>query len=298
MSQQVELSSLDLRYEGYRMKSKEIEAKLLESILSQGIRDPLVGVDSPDGRLLLNGFKRYRCAVKLGIGTVPWCSLSKETPIGIIEFLRISTSKTLTILEQARLISELKTIHNMCQSEIALYLEKSRAWVSVRANLFKEMPGYVADAIFNGGFPAYSYMYTLRKFMRINSVTKKEVEKFVRSVAGKNLSLREVDTLAQGYFRGSEELRDQIRSGKLSFSLTQLKPQHDGPICTKPEQDMVKALEITKRHIEKVACNCSDTRLNTSSFKAQANLLTASILNHLPTFKSAVKELHDRTGQA
>ena len=62
MSQIVERSSLDLRYEGHRLRDGVREARLLASIAERGIEQPLEGVDTPAGRFLLNGFKRARCA--------------------------------------------------------------------------------------------------------------------------------------------------------------------------------------------------------------------------------------------
>jgi hypothetical protein len=60
VSTSVELSVLHLRYEGYRLRDEAREARLLSSIAQRGMEEPLEGVDTPDGRLLLNGFKRYR----------------------------------------------------------------------------------------------------------------------------------------------------------------------------------------------------------------------------------------------
>src|SRR5579871_4304477 len=72
MSDNVELASLDLRYESFRLKQPALEERLLSSILQRGIEEPLEGVDLPTGppalpptRILLNGFKRHRCARKL-----------------------------------------------------------------------------------------------------------------------------------------------------------------------------------------------------------------------------------------
>jgi len=119
MIEQIEISSLDLRYESYRMKSPGAEKVMLGSISENGIRDPLQGVSTNKARILLNGFKRYRCAKRLGIGIVPYCSLGSDEALGIIELLRISNSMSLSILEQAKLIDELKTVHKMCNGEIA-----------------------------------------------------------------------------------------------------------------------------------------------------------------------------------
>ena len=165
---QVEISNFDLRFEDHRLRSPATERILLASIAQNGIRDPLQGVDMEDSRILLNGFKRYRCAKKLGIGIVPYVSLSSDTGAGIIELLRMSNEKGLSILEQARLITELKQGHHMSTADIARLLEKSKAWVSVRSGITSEMSPVVMEKIFCGQFPAYAYLYILRPFIRLN----------------------------------------------------------------------------------------------------------------------------------
>jgi hypothetical protein len=172
MIEQVEISSFDLRYEGYRLKNPKEEKSLLTSILEHGIREPLQGVDSDSdsdsdsdplpNRILLNGFKRYRCAQKLKIAMVPYHSLGNDEAFGIITLLRISNSKQLNILEQAKLIDELQKVYKMSIPQIARLLEKSTGWVGMRAGMLKQMSSYVMEKIFKGDFPAYAYMYTLR----------------------------------------------------------------------------------------------------------------------------------------
>ena len=78
MSENIELSTLDLRYEGYRLRDDAREARLRASIAERGIEKPLEGVDTPEARILLQGFKRYRSAKKLGIQVVPYVSLGDE----------------------------------------------------------------------------------------------------------------------------------------------------------------------------------------------------------------------------
>jgi hypothetical protein len=296
MTKQVEIASVDLRYECCRVKSRYAEKLLFDSILMHGIRDPLQGVDTKGGtKILLNGFKRFRCARKLGIGMVPWYSFGNDASVGILELLRVSNSKSLTILEQARLIDELQTMHGMSGSDIALLLERSRAWVSVRTGIMQEMSSCVMDKIFSGQFPAYAYMYTLRQFMRINAVSKKDVDEFVASIAGQNLSLRDIEILANGYFKGSDEIRRQIQNGNISWGLEQLKASSAGATdCTQTEQNMLRDLSIAQKYMQRVACKSSDSRFKTASFKAQANLLSGGILRQIHVFEEAVREIHDR----
>lgn len=298
MIEKVEISSFDLRFEGYRMKSSGAERALIASILENGIRDPLQGVNTKDGRILLDGFKRYRCAKKLDIRIVPYCSLGSDEAFGIIELIRISNAKSLSILEQAKLIDELKTVHKMFNSEIAKLLEKSKAWVSVRSGIIGEMSECVMSKIFNGDFPAYSYMYTLRQFIRINRIKKEEIDEFVNSVAGKRLSIRDIELLAHGYFKGSDEFREQIKSGNISWGLNLLKETSAKTTdCTEIEQRMLRDLEITQKYMHRVTYKSKDTRYKSNSFFAQANLLAGGILSKMDIFSKAVKDFHDRSGK-
>jgi len=299
MVEDVEISSLDLRYEGYRMTSPGAEKALLASILEKGIQHPLQGVDTKGARILLDGFKRLRCARKLGIGTVPYASMGTDEVLGIIELIRISNAKSLSILEQARFVDELKSVHKMSTAEIAGLLERSKAWVSVRSGIIHEMSDYVLDQIFKGRFPVYAYMYTLRPFIRINGVQTDDVNEFVRSVSGKNLSIRAIELLANGYFRGPEALREQIKSGHITWALGRLKESHTTPPgCSQMESAMIRDLEILSKYMQRATAKTKNFKYKSNAFFAQANLLTGGILRQIDSFLKAIRTFHDRTGQA
>src|SRR6266481_1080415 len=100
MTNEVELGSLDLRYESFRLKQPPLEGRLLSSILQRGIDEPLEGVDLPAGpagvkeaRVLLNGFKRYRCARQLRLATVPYTSLGQDEAAAILGLLKLSNDR-------------------------------------------------------------------------------------------------------------------------------------------------------------------------------------------------------------
>ena len=219
MSQHVELSTLNPRYEGYRLRDHAREARLLASIAARGIEEPLQGVDPPGGRFLLDGFMRYRCAQKLGIHCVPYVSFGAEEATGIVNLMRVSRDQTLGILEQARFVVDLLTLHGLSVSEVAEMLSRSKAWVSMRRGLLEEMGDTIQRILFQGTFPVYCYMYTLRPFGEMNLVTRSQLERFVQSVAGRRLSVREIGLFAHGYFRGPTTLREAIEQGKVAWTL-------------------------------------------------------------------------------
>jgi len=299
MRELVELSSLDLRYEGHRLRDDAREARLLASIAERGIEEPLAGVDTRETHMLLNGFKRQRSAKKLGIACVPYVSLGEEEATGILNLMRASTDKGLGILEQARFVVDLLTIHGMSVAEVAQTLSRSKGWVSMRRGLLEEMSPSVQTVLFRGGFPVYSYMYTLRPFMRMNAGGKEEIERFVRAMAGKRLSVRDIERLAQAYFRGPASLREAIERGELGWPLDQLqRVPEDREGCNTLEHGLLRDLELLRRSIERVTVRCHDPRLASRAFYAQANLLTAGLLSTLGPLGERMKELHDRSGQA
>lgn len=299
MRREIEISALDLRYERCRLRHLATEKALLSSIIENGVRDDLLGVSSKDNNhILLDGFKRMRCLKIIGTSVAPYSSLNEDEACWILELLRISLSKHLNILEQAQLINELKSIHGLSVSEIATRLERSKGWVSMRSGLIEEISDVVKEKIFAGKFPVYSYMYTLRQFMRMNTVKKNDINDFVQSVSGKGLSVRDIERLAFGYFKGPEHFRSQILRGDVGWGLKHLQEISYSPEdCSDFEQAMLSDLEIVEKYIEKVTYKSIETKLSSASFFAQAGLLVKNILGKSDSFLKAMGDLYDRSGK-
>jgi len=291
--------SFDLRFEGCRLRNKAVERELIASIMENGIREPLQVVEKEGVRIILNGFKRYRCAVRLGIGIVPYSILSGDEADGIVKMLRISNNNGLNILEQARFVDELKIVYHMDTTDIAAVLEKSKAWVSVRSGIMREMSRTVQEHIFSGRFPVYAYMYILRPFMRINKIGVEEIDDFVRLIGGRNLSIRDIELLAHGYLQGGDAFRREIEAGNIALGLRTLKGELRKPGgCTQQERSLIKDLEITGKYMQRVICKCKDPRHKTGDFFVQANLLAGGILRQIQIFNESVQSLYDRSGKA
>jgi len=239
MIQQCPIKKLDTRYEGLRLKDKRREKELLSSIVEEGIQSPLFVTSHPDSQnhVLLDGYKRKRCAESLNLDEVPILILGENIPTSLLRFLKLNSSSGLATLEEASFIDELHGTYGLSISEMAHRLGKSTAWVSVRLGLLSRLSLEAKTQIFAGRFPVRSYMYSLRKFTRVN---KKEVDNFIQNVSGKSLSIRDIDILAKEYFKGSPLLKAQIQQGNLDWTLQQLKTDQKMPTCT-AEEDEQKA---------------------------------------------------------
>jgi hypothetical protein len=292
----LELSQLDLRYQGHRLQQPRLEEQLLASIVQRGIQEPLQGVRGESGAILLDGFKRARCAAKLHLPTVPFASWGTDEVTGIVQLLRGGRQHSLHLLEQARFVEELKSERGMDVAEIAEQLSRSKAWVTVRLDLVAQLSPTVREALFAGAFPVYCYLYSLRPFRRLNPPS--DIDQFIAALRGKKLSVREIEGLAQGFFRGPASFRTEVLQGHLSLPLQQISaapPDPDG--CSELERRFLHDLELAHKGMLRVIGKSQDPRLHSQPFLVQCNLLTAGMLSRGPTFLQLLRQLHDRTGK-
>ena len=293
----VELSDLDLRYQGHRLQQPRLEEQLLASIAKAGIQEPLQGVRHGSVAILLNGFKRARCARKLHLRTVPFASWGTDEAGGILQLLRGARQQALHLLEQARFVDELKSGRGMSVAEIAEQLSRSKAWVKVRLDLVGQLSSTVGEALFAGAFPVYCYLYSLRPFRRLKPPG--DIDQFVAALRGKKLSVREIEGLAQGFFRGPESFRAEVLKGHLSLPLQQISAAPADPDgCTEFERIFLRDLELTHQGMLRVIGKSPDPRLQSGPFMVQCHLLSSGMLSRAPAFLQLLRQLHDRTGKA
>ena len=296
---ELELSQLDLRYEGHRLRQPRLEEGLLSAIAREGIREPLQGVRNGSQAILLDGFKRQRCARQLHLRVVPFASWGIDEAGGIVKLLRGSRPHALHRLEEARFVDELHSGRGLSVAEIAEQLLRSKAWVSLRLGLLAQLTPVVREALFAGDFPVYSYLYSLRPFRRLPGFGPEDLDRFVQALRGKKLSVREIEGLAHGFFRGPESFRAEILAGNLSLPLRQIEEApRDPDACTEMERIFLQDLELTGKSMLRVIRKSRDPQLQSPPFLAQCHLLSATLLGRATAFTQTLRDLHDRCGQA
>lgn len=194
------------------------------SIQENGFFENLSCIENKDSNpILIDGFKRFRCAQKLNILKIPVSFISNNDVDGLIQVIRNHQYHTLTIIEQAAIIEKLFTIYNLSNSDIAKKLGRSPAWVSLRQNFIKKTSESIKLSIFEGKFPLRSYMYTLLPFTRVKNFDKNKIDEFVDITKGKDLSTRDIDLLAKGFFSADPQVESQIRGGSIDWTIRQLR---------------------------------------------------------------------------
>jgi len=298
---EAEIHHISRKYESFRLRDTNREKYLLQSILEHGILKPLQCVQA-DGRhyryVLLDGFKRLRCCYKLQLRMVPVISLGTDEAGCILQLLRSSNERNLSTLEQARFVDQLYSRYGLSVAEIAGGLECSKAWVSVRLGIIGEMSRVVREAVFSDRFPLRSYMYTLRQFTRVNSISATTIDRFVTAVAGKGLSSRDIDRLAYGYLRGGERLKGQIEKGNLEWTLRQMKsrgPSHGAADeLSEAEWTVIRDLELAQKYLSRLQYGLLRDDLHSRAFHAQASLLAEGLTGMIGKVRPQLRSLYEK----
>ena len=297
MDVSVEISGINLRYQHCRLSHGPNESRLLSSIIEQGIRDPLLGVIHDGIPVLLDGFKRFRCARKLRINQVPFRSLGDDEATAIIALMRIANAKSLSFMEQAYLIDELRRVHKLSVAEIARRLERSPPWVSARLGLTSELTPFIGEKIMSGSFPMHAYLASIRPITRVSKIQAPEIEDFVRATAGKGLSVRDLDVLAKGYFRGGEDFRKHVQQGDVRWCLDALRAttgSGTAAASNEEERKILMDLDIVQRRLKRLPMLLAASKLQSPSFLAEAHLLCGGILRLTESFTKAIRDFYDR----
>lgn len=305
MRTEIEVAKLSRKHEERRQKSESREKHLLLSIAERGIEEPLQGSLSVSGEaILLDGFKRLRCAIKLGMGAVPFISVSDDEAGAILLILKTSNAKALTMLEQAAFVEELKREHGLSVAEIAKRLERSKAWVLVRLKAREEMSEATAKSILSGNFPFYSYFYTLHPFTRVTGVaSKQEVDEFVSLTSGRGLSTRDIELLSNAYFRGGDSMKSQIKNGDIGWCLQQMKEQRRASDAvgatplSESEKRSLRDLETLQGCMARLSLKLTGPDMKSPSFMAQAELVSGGILERIERFSIVLRGFYDRIRQ-
>jgi hypothetical protein len=304
MMETLELNRLDLRLEHTRTRNNAVEQALLQSIARSGILDPLHVAGDALGQeyILLDGFKRYRCALKLGIGMAPAECIAVDLAAGILTVIRRGDyDKGITTLEQAALIEELHKRCGLTIYDIALQLDRSPSWVSMRLGMIEELSDLVREKIMSGAFPARAYLYGIKGFTRVNNVASQRVDAFVAAVSGKGLSTRELFVLSRAYFTGGTTIERLISEGdaRRALALLCVDPEGDeDPGLCERERLFIKDLAATSACMNRIIGNAVYESDGTASFKQYVNLWSRTILKHLEKFKAVIHELYYRSEPA
>lgn len=132
--------------------------------MERDTQDPLEVVESDckTRYVLIDGFKRYRCARKLSKLIIPVRCIAPDVTGVLVSFLRRSIHKGVSTIEEAAVVEELHKRCGMSIYDIAHHTGRSPAWVSMRLNMLDGISDVIRRKIISGAFPARAVCTGLR----------------------------------------------------------------------------------------------------------------------------------------
>jgi ParB/RepB/Spo0J family partition protein len=121
---------------------------MVVSMQSVGQLQPVILQKQEDRFNLIDGIKRYRAALELGLQELPSLVFEVDTAMAkamIIHYNRHNSS--LSMYEQGLIVSSLIREHKMSQKEVSKLLRQSHSWVCRRLGMIERLLPEVQDEI-------------------------------------------------------------------------------------------------------------------------------------------------------
>jgi ParB/RepB/Spo0J family partition protein len=298
----LELNTLDTRFEHTRTRNPAAERKLLSSITERDVLDPIqvVASEKNDTYVIVDGFKRYRCASKLKMGTIPAVIIANDTVEGIITFIRRQHRSGLNILDQAALVEELHTRYHLSIYDIANKLDRAPSWVSMRMGMFKDLTPFVRKKIMSGAFPARVYMYSIKRFTRVNRIPKERVDTFVKAVSGQGICTRDLIILSEAFFSENKTIETLLSEGDIRQALHLIKNKQEEVDPDNQynhfQRSMLQCLKNITYDMGSLIRNSPKTTYENQLFSKDVHIWSSAVQKYLHIFPVTIKELYDRSG--
>lgn len=217
----LELGQLDLRYETLRVRSPERDKRLVASLSEVGQLAPIVVVsadESPERLVVIDGYRRVRALRRLhqDLAQALLWNLSEIEALLLRRSLGIASGET--TLEQAWLLSEIRSRFGLSLEELANRFDRNKSWVSRRLALVGELPDSVQELIRKGQIVPHAAAKYLVPLARAN---KEQCELLARAIAPDRLSSREIGELYSAWRDAAPAGRERLVADPALFLRTQ-----------------------------------------------------------------------------
>jgi ParB/RepB/Spo0J family partition protein len=132
----------------FRLIQPEAVRSMTQSMQSTGQLQPLILLKNDDGYHIIDGIKRYRAALELGLEELQ--SLVFEVDVVMAKAMILHYNRhnsSLSMYEQGLIVLSLIHDHGMSQREVARVLRQSHSWVCRRLSLIEKLQPEVQDAL-------------------------------------------------------------------------------------------------------------------------------------------------------
>ena len=207
---QVELTELELRYAGLRVRDAVRAARMRASLAADGQQSAITVIAATEGSrryVLIDGYLRVAALRALGRDVVLAVCVELQDSDALIMAHRLDEMGRRSALEDGWLLEELMQHHGLKQDVLAKRLSRSRSWVCRRLALVLALPEAAQAAVRDGHLPAQAAMKYLVPLSRDN---RRSCERLVVNLGREPVTVREVQRLYAAWRAADATLRERI----------------------------------------------------------------------------------------
>lgn len=140
------LDKFDLDLERLRRPREFYVDKMARSLKNRGQLTPVIVAENKEAFLLVDGFKRYRAAVKIGWARLNAVSIEAGPKQTKALIYLLNRPGGFTMIQEALIVRELVELDGLNQSEASALLDRHKSWVSRRLSLIRSLAPEIIDA--------------------------------------------------------------------------------------------------------------------------------------------------------
>lgn len=143
----VELDKFDLDL--MRLRTPKVIAvdKMARSLKNRGQLTPVIVVANRSRFLLVDGFKRYRAAMKIGLARLGAVLIEADSKQAKAMLYLLNRSGGFTMIQEALLVRELIELDGLTQSEAGILLDRHKSWVSRRLSMIRRLSPEIIESL-------------------------------------------------------------------------------------------------------------------------------------------------------
>lgn len=167
---ELNLESLDLKYERLSVRRASVERRLLGSLGESGQQSPVIVVAGAEaGRyVVVDGHKRVRALKRLKADVAKAAILEMTEAEALATAYQWNAEGKREAFEEGWLVAELYRQFGWSLGDIARRLVRSKSWVSKRLSLVEDLPEWMSEAVAEGSIGAHAAANYLAPLTRVN----------------------------------------------------------------------------------------------------------------------------------
>ncbi len=221
----ISLDCFDCDLERLRRPKDTVIEKMRRSLKDQGQLTPVIAVEDQGQLLLVDGFKRFRAAQKLGWSCLNTAVTMAERRKAKAMLYLLNRSGDFSMVQEALLVAELIDIDGLTQQEAAILMDRHKSWVSRRLAMIRHLSSEVVDGLLLGLIPPGAGP-SLARVPMCNQPD------FYAAAARHRLSSAQIGQLADIYCKApSPDMKQMIlQSPQQSLAIAGEKPVHSSQV--------------------------------------------------------------------